>query len=34
MVEKRVSMRGNGIADGVGGQLRQLPHTFISKFGH
>ena len=34
MVEKRVSMRGNGIADGVGGQLGQLLHTFISKFGH
>ena len=34
MVEKRVSMRGSGIADGVGVQLRQLPHTFISKFGH
>ena len=34
MVEKRVSMRGNGIVGGVGGQLGQLLHTFISKFGH
>ena len=34
MVEKRVSMRDSGIAGGVGVQLRQLPHTFISKFGH